>query len=324
MGTVSPPSDPHSTKGCDVVLMLSHDRWVAALAFLEGVARPLDRALAHYLFCGAPADAVADELAAFQNPDGGLGHAMEPDFALEISSVLATTVGLQYADLAGLDAKRPVVRNALAYLVRMYDHDQERWHALPQAVNDVAHAPWWSVDPLTGRSSVECHWANPSAEVVGHLNRHRAVIDPTFLSAVMDVAHREWDAVPHPIDLHDLLCWVRWAETLSGAERAGVLQRLGADAQAIVTGQESEWEAYGAKPLTLAPTPTAPFAARLRALVDLNLDYEIRRQAEDGSWRPNWSWGQFPEEWARAEVAWAGHLTLHTLRSLQAYGRIGI
>jgi hypothetical protein len=61
----------------------------------------------------------------------------------------------------------------------------------------------------------------------------------------------------------------------------------------------------------------------LAADVQVNLDYEIARQGDDGAWTPNWNWfGNYPEVWPQAELEWKGVITLHRLLSLQAYDRL--
>ena len=57
--------------------------------------------------------------------------------------------------------------------------------------------------------------------------------------------------------------------------------------------------------------------------VELNLNYEIEHQHEDGSWLPNWSWGgNYPDFWPQAKREWQGILTLMRLKQLQAFGRL--
>ena len=58
---------------------LSPEGFARARHFLKTEARALDRALFEFRFEGAPAQAVARELAAYQNQDGGFGHTLEPD-----------------------------------------------------------------------------------------------------------------------------------------------------------------------------------------------------------------------------------------------------
>lgn len=309
-------------KGREHVVLLGRDRLEEALDFVNRDARLLDRAVARWLFRGGPVRDAVDELAKLQNNDGGFGHGLEPDFELVESSVLATTVGLQYADLLDLDAGHSIVSGAVGYLVDHYDPVGARWAAVPPAVNAVPHAPWWSVDPTTERSGVEGEWANPNAEVVGWLIRHRRLVIPTFLAEVKAAARQMLAVAPSPMDMHDLLCWTRWATALGEEAPRSAKERLLTEASAIVAQDVRQWAEYGAKPLYLAPAPDSLLFPAVGSLTSANLDWEIRRQGTDGSWRPNWSWGQYPEAWARAEVAWAGRITVDTLRSLRAYGRL--
>jgi hypothetical protein len=54
-----------------------------------------------------------------------------------------------------------------------------------------------------------------------------------------------------------------------------------------------------------------------------NLDFIIEAQAEDGTWRPNWSWGeQWPDAWEEAKRDWTGVITLDNLRKLHVFGRL--
>ena len=122
--------------------------------------------------------------------------------------------------------------------------------------------------------------------------------------------------------MHDLLCWTRWATALGEEAPRSAKERLLTEASAMVAQDRRQWAEYGAKPLYLAPAPDSLLFPAVSALTSANLDWEILRQATDGSWRPNWSWGQYPEAWARAEVAWAGRIPVDTLRSLRAYGRL--
>ncbi|MDF1512486.1 MAG: hypothetical protein P1S60_01625, partial [Anaerolineae bacterium] len=54
-----------------------------------------------------------------------------------------------------------------------------------------------------------------------------------------------------------------------------------------------------------------------------NLEDAIEQQADDGSWQPNWSWGNlYPETCERARIAWSGVLTVQNLRHLSNFHRI--
>lgn len=84
-------------KGRERMMMLGRDRLEEALDLVDCDARPLDRAVARWLFRGRPVRDAADELRKLQNNEGGFGHGLEPDLELVESSVLATTIGRQHA-----------------------------------------------------------------------------------------------------------------------------------------------------------------------------------------------------------------------------------
>ena len=57
--------------------------------------------------------------------------------------------------------------------------------------------------------------------------------------------------------------------------------------------------------------------------LEANLDYQVAAQADGGAWEPNWTWaGIYPDAWELARREWCGHLTLETLTTLRAFGRI--
>ncbi|WP_067621514.1 hypothetical protein [Alicyclobacillus acidiphilus] len=303
--------------------ILSKDAWRRARRFIDEHAREIDLSLAAFYFDGGSIDSVRHALQAYQNEDGGFGRAIEPDFRLPASSAMATTVGLQYAVELGLTARDPIVQRAIQYLLDTFDEAAQRWHAVPDEVNEYPHAPWWTFDPTTGRCGVEGTWANPNAEIVGYLWRYSALVPEPFLQAITDKAMTELDALPAPIDMHDFLCYQRLAESLSQSHRSHILARLAPSVHRTVAIDPAEWEGYAAKPLNIAWSPRSPFTPPLREAIDANLDYEIQHLGEDGAWHPNWSWfGEYEEDWAKAQVEWAGHLTVKTLKALRDFDRV--
>ena len=127
------------------------------------------------------------------------------------------------------------------------------------------------------------------------------------------------------MEMHDLLCFIRLAETPAFPEdaRARILPKLIRVVDRVVAREPDQWEGYGLKPLLVVTSPDSPFAEMLAEEIHLNLDYEIEKQREDGSWAPNWSWGDtYPEAWPEAEREWRGVLTVNTLKALRNFGRL--
>ncbi len=283
--------------------------------FLRAHARPLERAQFAREFEGGPPAAVREALAAFRNPDGGFGNALEPDLPMPASSVLATTTALDVLHELGASDSDPFVRDALAWLVARVDPELPGWRYVPSNVDDSPHAPWWSW-ALHRPGGAWDHVLNPTGRILSQLS-HWPGLAPRELRESLRAA----------FDTHVMaLTGDAGGDSLHYAAQAAT-DRTRAKfrelAAATVTRDPSAWSTYCAKPLKLAPTPDSPLAGCLASETALNLDWEIDQQAADGSWLPSWTWqGQFPDEWERARRAWLGEVTLRTLRTLRAWGRI--
>lgn len=305
-------------------MQLTRERREAARAFILERARPLEQALYRHFFEGADASTVLDALAAYQNADGGFGHGIEPDVRTPASSAIATSVALQTLRDTHTPATHPIVERAIAYLLATYDAAREVWPIIPPEANNAPHAPWW-----TWSEALAENWsgfrANPRAEIVGYLYDYAALVPQELRARLTDAVVEHAEALPDEMEMHDLFCYLRLVETrtLSDTARNRLRERLSRAIRATVVVDEEAWGGYGLMPLSVAPSPDAPFASALREAVERNLDYEIGQQTDDGSWSPAWSWGDdHPEAWAAARVEWQGVLTLKTLRSLQAWGRM--
>ena len=259
---------------------VSHQK---AINFLKYKARPLEAALYAHEFEEASADEALAALAAFQNEDGGFGHALEPDVQTAVSSVYATTVALQTLRQLGADSSQPLVQGAMRFLVAQFDAEQKRWPMLPPEAEESPRAPWWNEVGLG--KGFGGFLINPRAEVVGYLWEHQSLV-PTDLKTV-------------------------------------VLQQFVYDAKAQIVTDPAGWQGYGLQPLDIITSPQSPLYAEMQEAVDANLTFMVGQQQADGAWHPAWSWGeQFAETWPKAKQAWSGFLTLNKLRVLRYFGKL--
>src|SRR3954451_2943750 len=136
-------ADPSKTGGRGRCL---HDAMIAAAErFLATHARILDRRRFERLFHDGPAGPVRDAVAAYRNPDGGFGHALEPDGRAPGSQPAAVALALRTVHEAGAwDAD--LAEGVLGWLeaheapgggVCFVDPGIEGWPA----------APWWIAEP---------------------------------------------------------------------------------------------------------------------------------------------------------------------------------
>ncbi len=282
-------------------------------------ARPFDLARFNHRFEGGSLAPVLDQLAAFQNADGGFGRGLEPDIRLAASSPLATSVALQRLRELGVGAGHQLVRGAIAYLAAAFDPALPGWEFVPPEVEDCPRAPW-----LQYRGRPTAFTPNPSAELCGHLLHYGALGGAAAAARLLEHALAHLAAAP-ALDMHEVLCylWLHDAAGLGATERTAAAASIARQAQAVVTRDPGAWSSYCAKPLWFAPRPDALLAGVLAADVARNLDHEIATQHTDGSWHPFWSWeAEDAVAWKGAKREWQGVLTMSVLSALAAHGRL--
>ena len=296
----------------DVVMIESS----SSAAFVRAHARPLDRALFAHWFEGGPAGAVEAALVPFQNADGGFGNALEPDFRLPASSVLATTIALQYLGKIDAPDTAPLVADAIHYLNATFDPAVGGWAGVPPEVNDHPRAFWWNWEGPPAAFP-----GNPSAEVLGWLYRYRTHATPEVLAQAERAALAAFAAATE-VEWHEVLCWIRLFERAPAEVRAQLAPRLRDHVAAAVSLDPATWDEYSPRPLQFAPSPDAPFHDVVAPGIAADLDRLAGEREPDGGWSPPWSWGRYEDVWPAARADWRGVLTVQNLRTLAAYGRV--
>jgi hypothetical protein len=277
----------------------------SAERFMFATARLLDRHRLAVLLHGAPVAPVLAALRAYRNPDGGFGHALEPDVRSPESEPTAALHAMEVLSEIGA-LQDPMVADSAAWVATIADPDGGVPFVLPTAAAHP-HAPWMvpsdggshltfaiaaalsragSGEPWLTRATAWC-WAK--------LDR------PDELSAyTVKFALNFLDAVPDH------------ARATAAVER--LRSRIDADGSMPVEGGTEEERL---SPLTLSQRPDG----RSRALfstdqIDADLDRLEHQQQDDGGWTFDWL------AWSPAQAAeWRGAVTLRALTTLAAHGR---
>ena len=300
---------------------LTQAAFQSAKNFIMNQGRTLDQRRFEFHFEAGSADAVLAALASYQNEDGGFGNSLEPDIRTSASSAIATTVGFQVLREIRVSARHTLVRKGIEYFVVTYDESRQVWPIIPPEVDNAPHAPWWNYE-----SSAETFGqflVNPRAEIVGYLHEFSDGIPTKLLKQLTTAVLEHLDSLPDEMEMHDILCFARLAETENLPNRNKVWETLAQIAASHVARNAEQLTGYVLKPLWLVSSPESPLAAGLKDEVEMNLDFEIEQQGEDGSWSPNFSWGdQYPETWQKAKKEWQSRFTVDTLKTLRDFGRI--
>jgi hypothetical protein len=277
----------------------------SAERFMLANARLLDRHRLAVLLHDAPVAPVLASLRAYRNPDGGFGHALEPDVRGPNSEPTATLAALEVlAEIAALDD--PLVAGAAAWVGSISDPDGGVPFVMPEAASHP-RAPW--MVPSDGGSFLTC--------ALAAVLREAGSGDPWLARA----SQWCWAKLARPDELSAY--WVKFSlgflDSVADQARAGAAieslrSRIAADGSIAVPGGTEDERLT---PLTLSPRP----GARSRALftyeqIEADLDALEQGQQDDGGWSFDWL------AWSPGQaVEWRGGVTLRALATLAAHGR---
>jgi len=289
----------------------------AAISFMAGHARTLDRRRMELLLGSDDPGAVLAALDGYRNPDGGYGWGLEPDLRAPESQPGGALHAFEaLADVAPVTSPRAV--ELCDWLASVSLSDGGLAFALPVA-DDAAVAPFWAdADPAVSSLQITSYVAAAARRV--------ATCDPA-------VAGHEWleratrycldaiaalGAAPHAIAINAALGLLD-AVYETHPEAPALLRRLGAfipaDGRLPVAGG-AEGESLGA--LDLAPFPDRPGRALLRPdVVERELEHLVAEQQDDGGWRVD-----FASYSPAAALEWRGYMTVHAVLVLRGNGVI--
>ena len=282
----------------------------AAAGFVWRTARLLDRHRFAHLFLDGDRAPVLAALAAYQNPDGGFGNALEPDLRGPASQPEPVEVAFHVLDEVGA-MDHPMVAAACDWLVTATTPDGGVPFVLPSAA-EHPRAPWWETQPDPPANLV------PTAAIAGLLHKHR-VAHP-WLEGATDYSWRAIDAMAgtSPYEVRAVLPFLDHVPDRDRAEAA--FSRVGAltlDQGLVALDPGATGEVH--TPLDYAPTPDT-MARRLfdDDVIAAHLDHLVASQQPDGGWNVS-----FPAWTEAAGLEWRAWATVHNLTVLRAYGRLG-
>ncbi|WP_333640115.1 hypothetical protein [Mesotoga prima] len=284
--------------------------------------RELEKRLFAYYFMDGPANIVVEEIAGYQNVDGGFGNAIEPDFRLPASSPMATSVALQHlVHFDDLPLAKGVISKAIAYLDNTYVSERKGWFAVPRTVNDYPHAPWWGCDEEKEICAIDANWGNPTAEIIGYLTRYREFTN-LDVDELISQATRYLESMNTFTSFHEILCFVRLYRLLDEKTAASLRPKLSEAVCNLISKDEEEWRTeYVAKPLDFVTSPEEFFCVD-RELIEKNIEYYINELHTHGKIKPTWSKSFYDGEMSRAWDEWVAIITLRVLLILKSFGRI--
>jgi len=299
-------------------------------SFIYRNARPIDLARWQYHFENGSKEAVLNALAAYQNEDGGFGHALESDAWNPNSSPIQTWAATEILhEINFIDNEHPIpiIQGILRYLASGQDFDGNLWHNELVSNNDYPHAPWWHAE-LDSSDSY-----NPTACLAGFIIRF-ANKDSDLYKLGCQIAKEAFYADDNKglsDDMHSVILYIRLMQYCEKACESEVIDlselkgRLREKVKKSITHNTNEWETgYICKPSQLFNTRDSVFYADNREMADYECKFIIRTQLEDGSWNIPWGWNNYLEEWAISKNWWKGNGAILNMLYLKGMGILEI
>lgn len=297
----------------------------ASRIFIERNARPLDLARWSFHFESGSKEAVLKALTAYQNPDGGFGHALEPDCFNPESSPIQTWVAMEILEeIECQDPAHPIIQGILKYLESGTHFDGHFWRNTISSNNDHPHAPWWS----DNGAPCNIHDYNPTAYLAGFILRH-ASKDSLLYQTGHRIAQEAIDAynTNYPsMEMHLVYCFAHLAQDLDHlptiklnhveAFKANLSKRI----DELITKDLGRWDqGYVCFPNRFITTKDSPYYPKHTQSVLDFCDYLRKVQNPDGTWPVTWSWPSYPENWPIAKLWWQSDILINNLRFLKTF-----
>lgn len=288
----------------------------AAIEFMSGHARLLDRRRLDHLFGHGGPDGVVAALDAYRNSDGGYGWALEPDLRSPESQPVAAMVALDvFADVA---PSAPQCVELCDWLATASLPDGGLPFTVP-ITEPAGSAAWWlGADPTTSSLQMTTQVAANAHRVAAQnpdVDRHPWLAQATAwcIEAIAAI-----DREPHA---HALLFSLRFVDAIGDrglvtADLLESIQRWIPD-HGVVTVQDGI-EGEVLRPLELAPRPTGTARQLFSAQsIATDLDRLAADQEADGGWTVN-----FVSATPMASLEWRGDATLRAITVLKEHGAL--
>jgi hypothetical protein len=288
--------------------------------YLKQHGRPVEKSLCAFFFEQGSAEAVIDAFADYQNEDGGIGYALEPDLRCPDSSALCTTDALAAVWGVGISVDHLMIRNAVQYLIDTYDRQAQSWIMVPPAADDYPRAPWWQFSP---DATTTKH--NPRPQILGIFWRAREYVPSELIEELSAAVLKDFMADLPGLVMHDLLNYLRLYHTpdLPQNIKKPLEQHLPGLIQKLVATDPTTWVGYNLRPYAVIENLEDEFYPLVAASLPASLHYLIGEQDTDGSWPLTWDWGKDGHsDWAIAEKDWRSLVALGAILTLHRLGAV--
>lgn len=243
-------------------------------------ARHLDLVRWQYHFENGCKTDVLDALFAYQNSDGGFGHALEADSWNPNSTPIQTATAIKILkEINFTDTQSTLVRGILKYLESKKDFEADRWRNTVASNNDYPHAPWWNTkSDQPSRSKY-----NPTAILGGFLLQFSEKNSAIYKDA-LEITHNLTDSfLKDPqIEMHPLLCvadmlsYIHEADLQDQFNYTDLCSALHKQIQNLISQEADNWSGYSFRPSRYIQSKNNALYENNKEILNKELDYVIK------------------------------------------------
>lgn len=297
-----------------------------ARQFVYRNARPLDLARWNYHFENGTKEDVLTYLSAYQNPDGGFGHALEPDSWNPHSTPVATWSATRVLREIGFtDASHPIIQGILRYLESGADFADGKWFNTVASNNAYPHAVWWHCDKEDGLPD-----DNPTVSLIGFALKY-AEKDSAFYQKLVSMAKDAVHAfIMEPVnEMHTVRCFMELLVYCEDKKLTGLAQILDLETfrtvlcdtiRNTVCLQPEKWfTEYVCKPSFFYEEKQLLLDIVDRDLLEQEARMLAQQQLEDGSYPVTWKWWTDYNEYEISANWWRSALLVENMLYIRAF-----
>lgn len=304
-----------------------------AKTFIYRNARPLDYARWRYHFESGSMEDVLTALKAYQNEDGGFGHALEADCWNPHSAPMQTWCATEIVremlvaskDKNTLEVLKnsDFIKGILRYLENSLDAEEKGWGNCIESNNDYPHAPWWGYSPLAEETqSINDSFNNrynPTAALAGFILVY-ALAESTIYQKAYRIAQRAIEDIlvlENLENMHVISCFIQLYEYIKMTKVSQIFklydleEKLKDLVHKTICHDKEQWgKSYLCKPSQFINSKESMFFEQNCEIALFECEFIQKTQLDDGAWNVSWAWGAYPEEWAISKNWWKSDIVI--------------
>lgn len=306
--------------------MLSTQSFEEIRRWMYRNARPIELARWQYHFEDGSAKNVLCALSAFQNEDGGFGHALDCDNWNPNSSPYNSGLAIEiFRELGIYDPHHPIVEKTFAFLDSGIYFTEKGWLFTIPTNSDYPHAPWWTYS----EENNEHNGYHATGGLVGYILRCGDKESNLYRKALsvadgMLVKLRQSEALEeHEVGAYcNLLKDILPAKLTDRFDSVYLGERLRAMVNDSIERDPEKWPFYSMRPSQYIDLQESIFYHGNEEIVGKEMDYILSARHAGGVWDISWKWEHYPKEFAISERWWHGYWAIRNLLILKGFGRL--